>query len=149
MTDVSSEGSGSDEERTEVPPKKLKQITLQFSPCASGSGRAQPPTLGSRSNEAHAREVQTASTSGFISNEPCTSECCKGGLTPYQPTESSKFQTLQRQQGKRIRRFSPTWYDRHSWLTVCTTRGKAFCVYCRYCSSKGLLSLAKKGRMHL
>ena len=28
---------------------------------------------------------------------------------------------------------------------MCTTRGKAFFVNCRYCSSKGLLSLTKKG----
>ena len=28
---------------------------------------------------------------------------------------------------------------------MCTTRGKVFCVYCRYYSSKGLLQLAKKG----
>lgn len=29
-----------------------------------------------------------------------------------------------------------------------TTRGKAFCVYCQYCSSKGLLNLAKKFAQH-
>ena len=127
------------EELTEGPPpaKKLKQKTLQFN-------RSTDTATNTARAESRASEKPTASSSAS-SNEPCTSECCKGGLTPYQPTESSKLQVLQRQQGKRIRRFSPTWYATYSWLTVCTTRGKAFCVYCRYCSSNSLLNLAKKG----
>ena len=28
---------------------------------------------------------------------------------------------------------------------MCVTRGKAFCVVCRYCSEKNLLGLSKKG----
>ena len=119
MTDnVSSEECESDEKRTEGPPPamKLKQKTLQFS-------RSTDIATTTGSAESRVREEPTASSS-VSSNEPCTSECCKGGLTPYQPTESSKLQVLQRQQGKRIHRFSPTWYATYSWLTVCTTRGK-------------------------
>ena len=26
-------------------------------------------------------------------------------------------------------------YTTYSWLSLCTTRHKAFCTYCRYCSS--------------
>ena len=102
--------------------------TLQFICCtdtATNTARA----------ESHAREKPTASSSASL-DEP---------LTPYQPTESSKLQVLQRQQGKRIRRFSPTWYAAYTWLTVCISRGKTFCVYCRYCNSNGFLNLAKKG----
>ena len=135
MTDnISSEESESDGERTQGPPpaKKFKQKTLQFGPATRSLDD---------STAARAREEPSSENA----SELCTSECCKGGLTPYQPTESSKLQLLQRKQGKRIRRFSPTWYTTYSWLTVCTTRAKAFCVYCRYCSAKGLLHLAKKG----
>lgn len=88
MTDnVSIKECESDEERTEGPPpaKKLKQKTLQF--------RCSTDTATTTSAESHAREERTA----LSLNESCTSECCKGDLTPYQPTESSKLQVLQRQ----------------------------------------------------
>ena len=75
----------------------------------------------------------------------CTSDCCKGGLTPFQPTEPSVLEKLRRKQGERYRNFSPTWYSTYPWLTICATKGKAFCVYCWYCTEKHLLHLAKKG----
>ena len=80
-----------------------------------------------------------------MSTTTCTSDCCKGDLVLYQPTESRELQLLQRKQGQRHCRFSPSWYSAYPWITVCTAKGKAYCVYCRYCSSKGLLQLAKKG----
>ena len=135
-----SEYPDSDREGTPVPPpiKKLKQKKLSFGPATAGPSTTAISSSGSADTDPDCHRTDTRS-------QPCTSDCCKGSLTPYQPTEASKLQGLQRRQGKRNRRFSPTWYSTYPWLTVCTTKGKAFCVYCRYCSEKGLFHLAKKG----
>ena len=70
---------------------------------------------------------------------------CAVLYAPFQPTEPSILEKLRRKQGERYSHFSPSWYSTYPWLTICTTKGKAFCVYCQYCSGKQLLNLAKKG----
>ena len=111
------------------PPKKLKQSTLQFGQaCTSrATGHDSPGSEGGVA---------------IVTTTVCTSDCCKGGLTPFQPTEPCVLEKLQRKQGERYRNFFPTWYSTYPWFTICATKGKAFCVYCRYCTEK---HLAKKG----
>ena len=77
----------------------------------------------------------------------CTAECCinETGLTPFQPKDSSTIERTRKQQGKKSRLFSPSWYSAYTWITLCTTRARVFCTYCRYCSGKGLCNLSKKG----
>lgn len=74
----------------------------------------------------------------------CESDCCAGGLTPFQPTDTATLKKL-RKMGDRYCCFSPSWYSTYPWLTVCVIRDKAFCTVCRYCSEKNLLELSKKG----
>ena len=66
-------------------------------------------------------------------------------LSPFQPTEPAVISCTKRKQGKKNRSFSPAWYTSYPWLTLCTTKYKVYCTYCRYYSRKGLLGLAKKG----
>ena len=75
----------------------------------------------------------------------CTSECCEDSLLPFQTNDSTMINCTRRKQGAKYRAFSPAWYASYPWLTLCTTRYKAYCAYCRYCTRKGLLCLAKKG----
>ena len=129
--------------RTGPPKKKLKQRTLPFVPALASPSTAASSTSESDTSVSVNQDI--GENAGSTSTTTCTSDCCKGGLVPYQPTEIGELQLLQRKQGQRYRRFSPSWYSTYPWITVCTTKGKAFCVYCRYYSSKGLLQLAKKG----
>lgn len=89
------------------------------------------------SPERHVTEDSTAAL--------CSSDCCAGGLTPFQPTEAATLEKLRKKQCDRYRYFSSSWYSTYPWLTVCETRGKVFCTICHYCSEKRLLGLAKKG----
>ena len=128
----------SDTDHTLVPSpvKKLKQATLQF-----GRAVCHPSTSINSPGGENCVHVLVATVTEAI----CTADCCKGGLTPFQPTEASVLEKLGRKQGERYRLLSPTWYSTYPWLTICTTKGKAFCVYCRYCTGKQLLHLAMKG----
>lgn len=109
--------------------KKLKQATLQFGPAV-----CQPSTNT-------CDDISPGNEGGvvIVTEAICKSDCCKGSLTPFQPTEPSILEKLRRKQGERYRHFSPSRYCTYPWLTNCTTKGKAFCVYCRYCSGKQLL----------
>ena len=75
----------------------------------------------------------------------CTADCCRElRLTPFQPSDQSIIEKT-RKQGKKYCQFSPAWYSTYPWLSLCITRAKAFCTYCRYCDGHCLLCLAKKG----
>ena len=50
-----------------------------------------------------------------------------------------------KKQGNRYWNFSSTWYKAFPWLSLCITKKKAFCCYCRYCSNNKLLGMLKKG----
>ena len=106
---------------------------------------SQAESAGSTSQAESTGSASQGESICCMSTTMCTSDCCKGDLVPYQPTEPRELQSLQRKQGQRHCQFSLSWYSAYPWITVCTAKGKAFCVYCRYCSSKGLLQLAKKG----
>ena len=108
------------------PVKKFKQSVLQFGNLES-----------SRDKQGESSTHHTVTAAWVPTNTTeisCSSECCKDRLTPNQPNEPSVLNLLQREQEKWVRRFSPSWYSQYPWLTVCTTRLKVFCIYCRYCS---------------
>lgn len=73
----------------------------------------------------------------------CSSECCEESLLPFQPKDSAVINCTRRKQWVKNRAFSPTCYTSYPWL-MCTTSCKAYCTYCRYCSRKDLLCLARK-----
>ena len=39
----------------------------------------------------------------------------------------------------------PAWYEQYPWLTLCVAKRKAFCLYCRYGTNHGQLTLSKMG----
>lgn len=73
-----------------------------------------------------------------------TADCCIG-TEPTQITEASVLKQTRKLQGKKWRQFSPEWYKTHSWLSLCTTRLKVFCAYCRCSNQKELLTEKIRG----
>jgi len=122
----------------EPPGKKLKQTTLRF--VMDQTVSKSPSTSSLREDDLSPGGDDPGAA------ETCTSDCCvERGLIPHQPKDPGVLLKLRRRHGERYRHFSPGWYSTYPWLTVCISRGKAFCVYCQFCTNKGLLSLAKKG----
>ena len=127
---------------SEPPPlKKLKQSTLTFHTTTQ---------LDSQSSTSSTSHTDLEDTSILVIPHPdtCTAECCarasdEEGLTLFQPKDSSTIELTRRKQGRKTRFFSPTWYVTYPWITLCTTRARVFCVYCRYCVGNGLC-LGKK-----
>ena len=58
----------------------------------------------------------------------CTRQCCSTDEMAYQPTDKAILAGL----AAKKRNFQPNWYQQYSWLTICTTQQKAFCLYCRW-----------------
>jgi len=69
----------------------------------------------------------------------CTAACCANDSECFQPPTLVPL-------AKNGRNFVPSWYKAYPWLSVCTTRGKGFCLYCRYTENHGLLTFSKKGK---
>ncbi|XP_046548889.1 zinc finger MYM-type protein 1-like [Haliotis rubra] len=63
----------------------------------------------------------------------CNSPCCSEISEPYQPNAAS---TLKKTTTKPGRSFSFSWFHEYPWLTLCTTRNKVFCFYCRLAYGK-------------
>ena len=147
--DEMSDLEGDDNQCDILPPaKKYKQGKLSF--FVSGSddhheGDEESSATGSKTAAAHGHGRVQAGQHVTTVCGSCTSDCCAGGLTPFQPTDPATLEKLRKKQGDRYCCFSSSWYSTFPWLTVCVTRGKAFCVVCRYCSEKNLLGLSKKG----
>ena len=126
-----------------VPPsKKFKQSTLKFTTSAS---RVREISSDEVINPASSSDSLTeASSESHTDLDICHSECCEVRSVPFQPQDASTMEKTRKQQGKKSRRFSPSWYESFPWISLCTTRYRAFCAYCRYCHIKQL-SIAKKG----
>lgn len=146
---------------------KLRQTRLSFVERSSGSGEIELSTAveaNSSSNTVDTRSEtddgtedelednrdQSSTEHTITGTNQCLADCCKRDFAqPYQPTDSAILDQLRRRQGDRYRYFSASWYSSFSWLTVCITRGKVYCVVCKHCFERKLLGLAKKERMHL
>jgi len=81
------------------------------------------------------------------SNDSCVCECqcCTQPNVPNQPNDvsGSKVSLYYNTSGKKIkhnRKIQPTWYKKYSWIAVCSSRYKIFCVICRSIYQQGLLS---------
>ena len=59
----------------------------------------------------------------------CVALCCANMDKPFQPKDKNTLQNLASK-----RNFHPQWYKKFPWLSVCLTRKKVFCLYCRYCT---------------
>ena len=122
------------------PPKRLKQNVLTFNQTTSSETErtaVHVPTL-----------EEASSCTPFPESTTCAAECCinacnKTGLTPFQPKDTSTIERTRKQQGKKSRLFSTSWYSTYTWITLCT-RACVFFFYCRYCSGKSFCNLSKK-----
>ena len=71
----------------------------------------------------------------------CSNICCSCEGEAYQPKNEVILASL----SNKGRRFLPVWYERFPWITICATRRKIFCTYCRQARSLKMLSFSKKG----
>lgn len=71
--------------------------------------------------------------------ESCHSLCCSSESKPFQPTTKETLQQLTRNG----RKFLPIWYSQYPWLTVCTTKKKVFCFYCKHATVRKLVQFSK------
>ena len=129
---------------SEPPPlKKLKQSTLTFHTTTQ---------LDSQSSTSSTSHTDLEYTSILVIPHPdtCTAECCARASDEEGPLHFSRriralSNSLVGSKTEKLASFFPTWYVTYPWiLTLCTTRARVFCVYCRYCVGKGLC-LGKKG----
>ena len=78
----------------------------------------------------------------------CGADCCSFTRDmPNQPTSKLVLAKTRRIQGrgknKQGRLVQASWFKRHPWLTLCTTRQKLFCFYCSAAARKNLLVFSK------
>ena len=55
----------------------------------------------------------------------CQAVCCNNRSEVYQPKTDKDF-------AKNGRNFMVAWYSKHPWITLCLTKKKVFCIFCRY-----------------
>ena len=91
-------------------------------------------------------EREIASSSGSTTSSTtleCTSECCQDSSSVLRPSFQQKSPSIlsktRKLQGNKWRQFSPEWFESYTWLVLCTTTLKAYCHYCKYCATQGLL----------
>ena len=68
------------------------------------------------------------SDEGEITVSNCTALCCTSSDEAYHLTNKQVLSQL----ASKGRNFQPQWYKQFTWLTICTSSNKAFCLYCRY-----------------
>ena len=72
----------------------------------------------------------------------CQSVCCTNECRPYQPTNKHILASM----ANGNRNFMSRWYDTFNWLTLCTTKRRVFCFYCRIAEQRGILSFSTKAK---
>ena len=77
-----------------------------------------------------------ASSDSSESSSNCKCGCCSDYSTPHQPTNLRKTDTSTRS----IRK---AWYEKHLWISVCTSSYAIFYRVCCSAKQKGLLSFPK------
>ena len=84
----------------------------------------------------------TAETNVEGTSQPNCSACilpCCTDPKPFQPVNSVVLASL----ANKDRNFVVDWFKQFPWLTLCLTKKKVFCVYCRYISQHQLLTFSK------
>ena len=119
MADDDVMSDGDDDQCGTLPPtKKYKQSRLSLSVSASVDGADHKGDGGSTSTNTYT----CSSVHGRIRDQhvtaACGSDCCAGGLIPFQPTDSATLEKLRKKRGNRYRCLSSSWYSTFLWLTV-------------------------------
>jgi len=74
--------------------------------------------------------------------DDCQEICCRveQNSQPFQPRDAATINAL----GDGGRNFMPKWYNSYQWLTVCKSRKRVFCFYCRYAVKQNMLTFSKR-----
>ena len=72
----------------------------------------------------------------------CSNICCSCEGEAYQPKNDVILESL----SNKGRRFLPAWYERFPWITICATRKKVFCTFCRQARSLKIALIFQKRR---
>ena len=126
--------------KTKETQRSLKELWHQKKQCSGEEVDVSEVELSDEHGlcEETERREETASVT---EEEKCMNPCCSEERNAYQPKGKATLSLFT----KSDRKFLPSWYDKHEWLTLCTTKKKVFCVCCRYAQRHGLLTFSKKG----
>lgn len=69
----------------------------------------------------------------------CSADCCSNYQVPYQPSSKQLLGSLSHSK----RNFQYDWIKKFSWITLCLTIKKVFCLYCRYAYLHNLFTFSK------
>ena len=91
------------------------------------------------------QEAAGPSTISLLGNETpvaeCQELCCSTSQSsPFQPHEAHFLHSLT----TGGRRFMHNWYKIYPWLSICKTRKRAFCFYCKYATTHNMLTFSKR-----
>ena len=133
-----------------MPPKRTLDVffkdTVNKKKCTSDPGESEvvdpreaapaasheDATVKIVSSDHEASVSQSSSTPPLTCSEVC---CALPQEKPFQPKDfKAKIKD---------RTFQERWYSDFSWITVCSTRNKAFCYACKEANKKGLLNFSK------
>ena len=79
---------------------------------------------------------------GEIPVSNCTAQCCvNSGGQAYQPTHKQVICQL----ASKGRNFQPQWCKQFTWITICTSSKKVYCLYCRYAVQHKMITFIKTG----
>ena len=96
---------------------------------------------GEKDNKSTAPESDLCRPQASLEDCTCTTMCCNEDQHVYQPNESTILSLFT----NKGRKFLPAWYSKFPWITLCTTRKKVYCAYCRYAYKHQLFTFCKKG----
>lgn len=104
------------------------------------SVNANPPLDSGTTQDETEAQIQENSPHEESESE-CLSSCCTDiAIKPYQPTNKVILSSM----AINGRNFMEKWFKLYPWLTVCITRKKVFCFFCKYAEKKGLITFNTK-----
>ena len=74
----------------------------------------------------------------------CSAQCCDNYLKAFQPKDDTTIKSLKSATGK-AKSFQTSWYCQFPWVTVCVTRKRVFCLYCRHAEKYQPLTFSRCG----
>ena len=125
IIDSESDSTVHEDERTEVPSDILEEGPVT---CILDDGDPKPSSAqGNRGNS-------------------CQCPCCE--LVLHQPSDQKTLDKSIKIYGKgsilKKRSFQTDWYKLHPWLSLCSSKGKAFCSICMTAKANDLFTFSTK-----
>ena len=91
-------------------------------------------------------EGTVSSKSELSSTSNCSCPCCTKPESSHHQIKPVVHHSKEQKTGQRktcSRSIQPSWYDKHPWISVSTTRYKIFCSICRGAKQLGLVKFSK------